>query len=659
MVPEDDASKAAFQELLSKLESFNDEREKELARLRIEVTRYQAGDFSPTVPGERKSLEVDQVAFEGVSENETHPSSANDGGESWKRISSVQKAIAAGLSLRELWTSQNIGRSTAYLEEIKDEQLRAAASMSAQADSWEEQMVQKPAYGFIISPHGPKRVAWDFLSMLLLFYDVVTIPLTAFDPDPTTFTDVMDWITQIFWTCDIGMSLITGFVQEGTVNSKPWPIFINYLKTWFILDLLVCGPDWVFTIVNISGSQEATDPGSVNRLLRSLRVVRTVRLLRLVKLKRILAMIKDRITSEAVFILLNIIRMILMLLLVNHFIAATFYLIGSLGEPSHNWLDAYKMQKFDADLFFRYSTSLHWSLTQFTPASMDVHPQNVAERCFAIMVLIAGLVLFSSFISSITGSMSQLRNMQADRSKQFWLLRRYLKQQKVPMDLCFRVLRYTEYATSTSHDRVPEGRITILSSLTEQLRNELTFYTHYRNLKKHPVFLQVAGMNEAVLNRMSAQTLSSMDLAAGDPLFSLVDASKHMFFIETGAIRYTVHDRDTSKIRRTVADSQADADVDPNMSTALGKADYLCEVALWSSFQHVGVAQAMAEASVIRIEVLTFCELVHKDPELRELLSLYAHRFVEHMNEQSIEWVEVSSQESKRFTDDFFQAQFG
>ena len=36
----------------------------------------------------------------------------------------------------------------------------------------------------------------------------------------------------------------------------------------------------------------------------------------------------------------------------------------------------------------------------------------------AVQVLIAGLVLFSSFISSITGSMSQLRNMKADKSKQ-------------------------------------------------------------------------------------------------------------------------------------------------------------------------------------------------------------------------------------------------
>ena len=83
-------------------------------------------------------------------------------------------------------------------------------------------------------------------------------------------------------------------------------------KTWFILDLTlgkpfcvadvlraVCGPDWVSTIVEMSSIDYGSDPGGVNRLLRSLRVVRTIRLLRLVKLKRILTTIKDRITSEA------------------------------------------------------------------------------------------------------------------------------------------------------------------------------------------------------------------------------------------------------------------------------------------------------------------------------------------------------------------------
>mmetsp|Transcript_36630 Transcript_36630/g.84460 ORF Transcript_36630/g.84460 Transcript_36630/m.84460 type:complete len:684 (+) Transcript_36630:30-2081(+) len=668
--------KASFVDLLQQLQSLNDERDQELARLRGEVEKYKAapdsdGKDEDVVPGERKSEESAPLCLSNESarvsfleeddevEGCKSPEENGTPNPDLQHARRSKQAPVVTFCIRQLWMTNNLGRSTAYLEEKKEESIRAVSLNNLyDEETWEDQKVEKPRYRFILSPHGPRRVAWDFLSMILLFYDIVTIPLTAFDPDPTTFVLTMDWVTQIFWTCDIGMSLITGFVQEGKVNMNLYPIFINYLKTWFVLDLMVCGPDWVSTAVEFSSPDEASNPGGVNRLVRALRVVRTVRLLRLVKLKRILAMIKDRITSEAVFILVNICRMILMLLLVNHFIAAAFYLIGSLAEDTANWLDEYTMRKEDASLFFRYSTSLHWSLTQFTPASMDVHPQNVAERCFAIMVLIAGLVLFSSFISSITGSMSQLRNMQADRSKQFWLLRRYLKQQKVPMDLCFRVLRYVEYATSTSHDRVPEGRITILSALTEQLRNELTFFTHYRNLKTHPVFNQIAGANQAILNRMSGHSLSSIELAAGDPLFSLVDAARHMFFLQGGVVRYSLQDtakRDMAK-RRTVTELIAE-DVDPNSTAVLTKDDYLCEVVMWSTWSHVGVAKAIAEASVIRVEVTTFCELVQKDPELRELLTLYAHRFVEHLSSSGPEWAEISSQVAKTFTDDFFRAQ--
>lgn len=34
----------------------------------------------------------------------------------------------------------------------------------------------------------------------------------------------------------------------------------------------------------------------------------------------------------------------------------------------------------------RYLTSLHWSLTQFTPASMDVSARNEWERVMSILV---------------------------------------------------------------------------------------------------------------------------------------------------------------------------------------------------------------------------------------------------------------------------------
>ncbi|CAJ1437531.1 unnamed protein product, partial [Effrenium voratum] len=97
-------------------------------------------------------------------------------------------------------------------------------------------------------------------------------------------------------------------------------------------------------------------------------------------------------------------------------------------------------------------------------------------------------------------------------------------------------------ATANVHERVPEGRITILKNLTEQLRNELTFFTYYRCLKAHALFKQIDTMNQAILISMSSQVLRSLDLAAGDPLFSVVDVPYEMFWIQKGVIRYVLQD---------------------------------------------------------------------------------------------------------------------
>mmetsp|Transcript_105983 Transcript_105983/g.252896 ORF Transcript_105983/g.252896 Transcript_105983/m.252896 type:complete len:658 (+) Transcript_105983:55-2028(+) len=654
------AMESPFQ-VLDKISSLNQAQERAIALLRIQLqtglgAEEQEVSDDGAVPSERwealpKTSQTLEVAEDEAFERPGPPDRAL----STSRTKALCNIDLANLALREVWKTA-FQRPTFVVEELKEETARVVHHSSLKKAAQEASGERKPC-ALILSPNDHLRVAWDLTGMLLLFYDIIAIPLTAFDPDPETFTQVMDWTTQIFWTWDIVMSLITGYVSEGEIVFRPWLICLNYLKTWFILDMAVCGPDWVSTFVELSSVDVTTDPGGVNRLLRSLRVVRTVRLLRLVKLKRILAMIKDRITSEAVFILVNICKLIVMLLLVNHFIAAAWYLLGTMGDPINNWLDVYDMRKDSANLGYRYSTSLHWSLTQFTPASMDVHPQNLAERSFAILVLIAGLVLFSSFISSITGSMSQLRNMKADKSKQFWLLRRYLKQQNVPRDLCFRVLRYIEYATANVHERVPEGRITILKNLTEQLRNELTFFTYYRCLKAHALFKQIDTMNQAILISMSSQVLRSLDLAAGDPLFSVVDVPYEMFWIQKGVIRYVLQDL-TNGRRRSLSrfTTFTTATQDTENTVILGQGEYLCEVALWSPWAHVGNAQAVAEANLVCIDQALFCEVALKDVDLGQIVTLYARRFLEFMSEEGSPWIEISNQEAKDFSQSFFSA---
>ncbi|CAK9115206.1 Potassium voltage-gated channel subfamily H member 7 (Ether-a-go-go-related gene potassium channel 3) (ERG-3) (Eag-related protein 3) (Ether-a-go-go-related protein 3) (hERG-3) (Voltage-gated potassium channel subunit Kv11.3) [Durusdinium trenchii] len=473
-------------------------------------------------------------------------------------------------------------------------------------------------------------------------------------------------------------SLLTGYVNKGQLVTgmqqvmSPYQIFINYLKTWFLLDLVVVGPDWVITFIQLSAhGDEGGSAGSVGRLVRTIRVVRTVRLLRLVKLKRVIDMLKDRITSEVVFILLNILKLIILLLLVNHFVASLWYLMGGLANAgTPNWRDAYGMQPGTQPLSYRYATALHWSLTQFTPATVDVHPQNMVERTFAILVLIFGLVLFSSFVSSITASMTQLRNMQEDKSKQFWLLRRYLLQKKVPQDLTFKVLRYTEYATSRSGEAIPEHRITILSLLTKQLQSELRFVTHFGCVKLHGFFKLVCTMNESLLHMMSTgKALVSKALASQDPLFELVDPALCMYFVDQGQVQYC---QGQSALGlggglSTWAPSNFDSEgllppdpetVQPVTPTesgiAIGKGGHLCEIVLWAQWRHVGSARAIHESNIVQVIAKGFAECIRRDPAVDSVAAMYARMFVQLANDRERipeDWQEICNDEMTALTD--------
>merc|ERR1712226_138212 len=102
------------------------------------------------------------------------------------------------------------------------------------------------------------------------------------------------------------MSCVTGIVEEGCTVMIPQRILRAYFRSWFFLDIIVVGPDWVFTLMDLAGGSDTDNSTGASKLLRVLRVVRTVRLLRLAKLQRILALAKDKIETELAFILASI-----------------------------------------------------------------------------------------------------------------------------------------------------------------------------------------------------------------------------------------------------------------------------------------------------------------------------------------------------------------
>merc|ERR1719433_1246222 len=148
----------------------------------------------------------------------------------------------------------------------------------------------------------------------------------------------------------------------------------------------------------------------------------------------------------------------MMLLFINHYLACMRYLLADVQLGSRpTWLDEHN---FDSSPWeYQYLTAFHWSITQFTPASMHVQPQNAIERTFTIGVVIFALVGFSYLVGSITNSLTQLRSMSEDSHKQFWMLRRYLKHNRVSTALSVRIQRYLEHAWQRQKARPSEPQL--------------------------------------------------------------------------------------------------------------------------------------------------------------------------------------------------------
>merc|ERR1719398_644230 len=101
---------------------------------------------------------------------------------------------------------------------------------------------------------------------------------------------------------------------------------------------------------------------------------------------------------------------------------------------------------------------------------MEVFPMNTTERMFSVVVLLFAMLSFSSFLSVLTASITELRNLHSDEARQFWLLRRYLRDWGVSRRLAFRIQRYLEYVYQKQRQRVQPKSVGLLPLLSDQLR---------------------------------------------------------------------------------------------------------------------------------------------------------------------------------------------
>mmetsp|Transcript_30983 Transcript_30983/g.95270 ORF Transcript_30983/g.95270 Transcript_30983/m.95270 type:complete len:734 (-) Transcript_30983:114-2315(-) len=466
----------------------------------------------------------------------------------------------------------------------------------------------------IIFPNSNFRLAWDLCGLTLIGFDLFTIPFSqAFLPGDSWFSRMMDWVTLLFWTGDLVQGFFLGYYDKGHYVSSNRAILMHYLKTWFFIDLIVVGPEWLMLIATSLATEDGEQVNSIAKILKGARAVRVLRLLRLLKLQRIINLLYDMIESEWTFIVLNLAKLLVFVLVLNHVIACMWYLIGrvTMENGMANWIVVGNVN--GTELAYMYTTSLHWSLTQFTPASMDVSARNTWERIFSIIVLFFALVTFSSIVASITGSTTSLRNMKTDDMKQFWLLRRYLRQRDVSNDLSNRIFKFLEHQMKIQSKLVQAKNIKILGGLSESLQNEMTHQMHSKHLMLHPFFEHLDTNMKVVMHRLCRYVLKPQSYAEKETVFSWGDVAKQMYFVKSGSLTYTM--MDGMKL-----------DPPPNQK------DWVSEPVLWTDWRHQGDLTAETTAELIAVDPAQFVEVMSVHPRPWLFAKKYAAHFVAFLN---------------------------
>ncbi|CAJ1335513.1 unnamed protein product [Effrenium voratum] len=465
-----------------------------------------------------------------------------------------------------------------------------------------------------MSPNAPIRLSWDVASMILISYDVWWIPLQCFDPAEDFFTTMMGWISLVFWTLDMFATLMVGYFDDGELILSPKKIACRYLKTWFLPDLIVVLPDWFTRLVNTEGGDGLA---TAARMIKGFRAIRILRLLRLLKLQRLMNMVYDLIDSEYMFIVFTMIRLIVAITVLNHVIACIWYLVGYLtmqaGMP--NWLEDTGLRNvYTSEFAWKYLTSLHWSLTQFTPASMDVSARNEYERIMSILVLFFSLVAFSSIVGSVTNSMTALRNMSGDSKKQFWLLRRFLNHKKIGKTTSARIIRFLEHQTANQQGDVNPSSITILALLSEPLKNLLAYELSKKHVELHPFFSHLEQEMSPILVKLCDTVLRTIDLASEDIVFHPGEEGEKMYFVKCGNLEYTLPNGEVLKPR-------------------LREKAWLAEAVLWTTWWHRGEFKAVTPSELAILRPGPFAEVMKVHPRPWSYCRRYAEVFVKHLNQ--------------------------
>nr|XP_057912871.1 potassium voltage-gated channel subfamily H member 5-like [Doryrhamphus excisus] len=543
---------------------------------------------------------------------------------------------------RALTNNRNLVQQMAPLSktEVNHKPSRLAEALQLGSDilpQYKQEAPKTPPH--IILHYCTFKTTWDWVILILTFYTAIMVPYNvSFRTRQSNLVWlVLDSIVDVIFLVDIVLNFHTTFVgPAGEVISDARLIRMNYVKTWFVIDLLSCLPydiinafenfDEDFITSSSTGShlrdssvfhrnstrmEDSVLPG-LSSLFSSLKVIRLLRLGRVArKLDHYLEY------GAAVLVLL-----VCVFGLVAHWLACIWYSIGdhevidettntiktdswlyqlalSIGTPYRYNASGTGQWEGGPNKDTLYISSLYFTMTSLTTIGFgNIAPTTDGEKIFSVAMMMVGSLLYATIFGNVTTIFQQMYTNTNRYHEMLNNVRDFLKLYQVPKGLSERVMDFivSTWAMSKGIDTDK-----VLSICPKDMRADICVHLNRQVFNDHPAFRLAS---DGCLRSLAVE-FQTTHCAPGDLIFHIGESVDTLCFVVSGSLEVIQDDE---------------------VIAILGKGDVFGDV-FWKE-------STMARACA-NVRALTYCDLhvIRRDALMRvlEFYTAFANSFARNL----------------------------
>ncbi|CAH8874975.1 unnamed protein product [Trichobilharzia szidati] len=446
----------------------------------------------------------------------------------------VEQYGSPGLSNFQNLTASNSSR---FHDSARSDPEKAAMSTSSWIDlvpPYKQEAPKTPPH--IILHYVAFKTTWDWLILFLTGYTAVMVPFNAAfkskTMDDVSFL-VVDSIVDVIFFIDIVLNFHTTFVgPNGEVISDATIIRINYLKGWFIVDVLSCLPYDVFNAFQPEATQS-----TISSLFGALKVVRLLRIGRVTR----------KLDQYLEYMAASLLLMISGFVLLAHWLACVWYSVGQTDLKNgiyYGWIprllnDIDQGKSIPTNWTsgnpplprtMTYVTSLYFTLSLITSIGFgNVSATTFGEKLVAAVFMLIGAFGYATIFGNVT---TIFQGMYATRSRYHDMMasvKDFIKTHSVPKDLAERVI---DYVTSTWAITKGIDTAKVLNYCPKDMKADLCIHLNRMVFNEHPAFrLASDGCLRAL-----AVNFNTIHTAPGDLIFHQGESIDQLCFVVSGSL---------------------------------------------------------------------------------------------------------------------------